>query len=101
MAESTNVIVNVVTGGWDAPINSQDVKGLWHQKFALVNDYLRFFLVAITLGVIIYWGFLLISAQWDEAKLKKANMLLVFGLVGLLVAVFAGTLVKLVVNFFG
>ena len=95
------VTVNVVTQDGTDGVVSESVKELWHQKFALVNDYLRFFLVAITLGVIIYWGFLLISAQWDEAKLKKANMLLVFGLVGLLVAVFAGTLVKLVVNFFG
>ncbi len=95
------VKVNVVTGGWNAEIGSEWIQGLWHQKFALINDYLRFFLVAITLGVIIYWGFLLISAQWDEAKLKKANMLLVFGLVGILVAIFAGALVKLVVNFVG
>ncbi len=97
MADGLNV--NIVTDGWMKPISAEG--NLWQQKFALINDYLRFFLVGITLGMIVYGGFLLISAQWDEAKLKKANMLLVFGLIGILVAIFAGALVKLIVNFAG
>ena len=73
----------------------------WMGAVAKINDLLRFFLVIVALGVVMYWGYLLISAKGDESKLQKANLLLTFGGIWILVAVFAWLIVKLVVNFAG
>ena len=63
-----------------------------------INSYLRFSIWAICMGVLIYWWIKLITAQWDAAKMKEANKLLTWALIGILVAIFSYALVRIVVN---
>jgi hypothetical protein len=50
--------------------------------------------------VALYAGYQIIMSQWDKAKMKKGNELLVGALVGIFIAVFSYVLVRLVVNLF-
>jgi len=95
------VEVKYVTTEWiNDPLTK--VSGHWWKGlFAKANDLLRFFLVVIALGVLIYGGYLLISAKGDESKLRKAHILLLFASIGILVAVFSWAIVKLIVRFSG
>lgn len=63
-----------------------------------INTYLRFSIWVICMWVLIYWWIKLITAQWDQAKMKEANKLLMWALVGILVAIFSYAIVRIVVN---
>ena len=63
-----------------------------------INSYLRFSIWAICMGVLIYWWIKLITAQWDPAKMKEANKLLMWALIGILVAIFSYAIVRIIVN---
>ena len=63
-----------------------------------VNSYLRFSMWVICMWVLIYWWIKLITAQWDSAKMKEANKLLMWALIGILIVIFSYALVKIIVN---
>ena len=63
-----------------------------------INTYLRFSIGGICMGVLIYGWIKLITAQWDSAKLKEANKLLMWALIWILIAVFSYAIVRIVVN---
>lgn len=63
-----------------------------------INTYLRFSIGAICMGVLIYWWIKLITAQGDPAKMKESNKLLMWALVGIMIAVFSYALVRIIVN---
>lgn len=65
-----------------------------------INEYLRFSLAAICMGVAIYAWYNIIMTWWDKAKIKKWNQTLVGALVGIVISVFSYVLVRLVVNLF-
>ena len=65
-----------------------------------INEYLRFSIGAVALAVALYAGYQIIMSQWDKAKMKKGNELLIGALVGIFIAVFSYVLVRLVVNLF-
>jgi len=64
----------------------------------LINRYLRFSIGVVCMGVLIYWWITLITAQGDPAKMKEANKLLMWALMGILVAIFSYALVRIIVN---
>ncbi len=70
------------------------------QLIQQINDYLWFSMGTIGIMVALYAGYQIIMAQWDKAKMKKGNDLLVGALVGIFIAVFSYVLVRLVVNLF-
>jgi len=65
-----------------------------------VNYYLWFFMWTVSLAVVIYAWFLLMSSNGSDEDLKKANKMLVWGLVGIFVSLFAYLIVKLLIWLF-
>lgn len=66
----------------------------------VVNEYLWFWLAAVAVWVLVYAGFMLMTAQWDKAKMKQANQALVWLVIGLAVAYFSYTVIRMVANWF-
>jgi len=64
----------------------------------LVNDYLWFSIWAICMWALVYGWILLITSQWSDDKMKKANKILVWALVGILISIFSYAIVRIVVN---
>ncbi|MFA5748080.1 MAG: hypothetical protein WC872_03105 [Candidatus Absconditabacterales bacterium] len=85
-----------VTGPTTIQSNESTLFGI----IQVVNKYLRFSLGAVTMGVLIYGGISLITAQGNEEKMKKANKLLLGSLVGILICIFSYAVVRLIVNLF-
>lgn len=63
-----------------------------------INKYLRFSIWAICMWVLIFWWIKLITAQWDQAKMKEANKLLTWALIWILIAIFSYAIVRIIVN---
>ena len=59
-----------------------------------------FFLGVIAMGLLLYAGFLLMSGQGDEAKLKKAHNIFMYAVGGLLIVIFSALVIKLVAGLF-
>jgi hypothetical protein len=53
---------------------------------------------SLCMGVLIYWWIKLITAQGDAAKMKEANKLLMWALIGILIAIFSYAIVRIIVN---
>jgi hypothetical protein len=83
---------------WPTTIQSNESTLFW--IIQVVNKYLRFSLWAVTMWVLIYWWISLITAQWNEEKMKKANKLLLWSLVWILICIFSYAVVRLIVNLF-
>jgi len=64
----------------------------------LINDYLWFAMGAIALGVLIYGGIKLITAQWDPEKTSSAHKLLVGAVIGIVIIIFSYAAVRLIIN---
>jgi hypothetical protein len=56
---------------------------------------------AIALAMIVYGGFLYISAAGDEAQIKKAKTVLIYAIIGIIVIGLAYALVAFVIGAFG
>lgn len=65
---------------------------------AWVNNYLRFSIWVICLWALVYGWFGLITSQWNDDKMKRANKILMGALVGILISILSYALVRLVVN---
>lgn len=66
----------------------------------IVNDYLWFALAAVCVGVLIYVGIKLMTAQWDKKNMQQANRALVGMVIGLGIAYFSYTIIRMVANWF-
>ena len=66
----------------------------------IINDYLWFWLAAVCVWVLVYVGFKLMTAQWDKDKMKQANQALVGMVIGLAIAYFSYTVIRMVANWF-
>lgn len=66
----------------------------------IVNDYLWFALAAVCVGTLIYVGIKLMTARWDKAKMQQANKALVGLVIGLWIAYFSYTIIRIVANWF-
>ncbi len=64
----------------------------------LINDYLWFTMGAVALGVFIYGGIMLITAQWDAEKLSKSHRLLLGAWIGIAIVVFSYAVIRLIIN---
>lgn len=84
----------IVTG----PTQIQADESTLFETIQTINKYLRFSIGAICMGVLIFWWIKLITAQGDPAKMKEANKLLMWALVGILIALFSYALVRIIVN---
>ncbi|HMS90675.1 MAG TPA: hypothetical protein PKC87_00430 [Candidatus Absconditabacterales bacterium] len=84
----------IVTG----PTQIQGDEGTFFETIQTINTYLRFSLGSICMGVLIFGGIKLITAQGDAAKMKEANKLLMGALIGILIAIFSYAIVRIIVN---
>lgn len=66
----------------------------------LINDYLWFSIWIICLWALVYGWIWLITAQWNDDKMKRANKILMWALIGILIAIFSYSVIRLVVNLF-
>ncbi len=64
----------------------------------IINTYLWFSLGAICMGVLIFWWIKLITAQWDQAKMKEANTLLMWALIWILIVIFSYAIIRVIIN---
>ncbi|MEY3197963.1 MAG: hypothetical protein RL023_817 [Candidatus Parcubacteria bacterium] len=67
----------------------------------LINSYLWFIVAAICMAVVIYAGFLMMTARGDDAQVKKGINILVYAGIGIGVSLMAYAIVNVIVNFFG
>ncbi|MFA7298595.1 MAG: hypothetical protein WC010_03030 [Candidatus Absconditabacterales bacterium] len=84
----------IVTG----PSQIQGDESTFFETIQIINKYLRFSIGAICMGVLIFGGIKLISAQGDASKMKEANKLLMGALIGILIAIFSYAIVRIIVN---
>ncbi len=78
---------------------------IWNQDdiinlIKLINNYLWLSLWTVCLAITIYGGFILITAQWEKAKMQKANQMIIWSAIGLVICVMAYVIVRVVVNLF-
>lgn len=70
----------------------------WVSIFKGWTNFLWFILWAVIFAMIVYWGFLLITAQWDEKKQQKAIRILINSVIWILIALLAYTIVTLIIR---
>lgn len=80
------------------PTQIQADESTLYETIQTINQYLRFSIGAICMGVLIFWWIKLITASGDAAKMKEANKLLMWALVWILIAMFSYALVRIIVN---
>jgi len=88
-----NVIVT-----WPTQIQSDE----WtiFELIQKINQYLRFFIWAICMWVLVFWWIRLMTAQWDQEKIKKTSKLLTWALVWIIIAILSYAVVRLIINLF-
>jgi len=64
----------------------------------LINDYLRFAMGAIMLGVFIYGWVMMITAEGDSEKLSRSHRLLLGAGIGIIIVIFSYAVVRLIIN---
>lgn len=80
------------------PTQVQADEWTFFETIQMINQYLWFSIWAICMGVLIFWWIKLITAQWDAAKMKEANKLLMWALIGILIAMFSYAIVRIIIN---
>lgn len=73
-------------------------ENFWVKNFRWATDLLWFILGVVIFAMIVYWGFLLISAQWDEKKQQKAIRILINSVIWIFIALLAYTIVTLIIR---
>lgn len=66
----------------------------------IVNKYLWFAIWAVAMVIFVVAWFKLISAWWDAAAVWKANKMLIWSMIALLVSILSYALVRIIVNLF-
>ncbi|HMT00734.1 MAG TPA: hypothetical protein PKD96_00275 [Candidatus Absconditabacterales bacterium] len=65
-----------------------------------INFYLRFSIGSIAMGVLLYGGYTLITAQGNEGKVTQATNIFISSGIGIGIAVFSYVAVRVIVNLF-
>ena len=68
--------------------------------FDFINKHIWYAFWVIAFALLLYAGYLLVTSEWESQWLKKANKTLVYGLVGLLIAILSYAIVMFIVNLF-
>lgn len=70
------------------------------ETLQLINKYLWFSIGAVCMGVLVWWGIQLITANGNADKMKKTSKLLMWVLVGILISILSYSIIRLVINLF-
>jgi len=96
LPNSTNDIKSQIWWSVDS-LSSQD----YYQSLAsVINKYLWFFMWVISLWMVLYAWFLLVSSNGKADDHKKANNILVWWLIGIFVSLLSYIIVKLLIHLF-
>lgn len=105
MADGLQVILP--SAGWNkdmqAIVRTGTVDSKWDDILwfiNLANQYLWFILWVVAFWVLVYAGFKLITARWDEKEMKKLWGTLMWIVIGLFIAIFSYLIIRLVLNLF-
>lgn len=63
-----------------------------------INSYLRFAIWVVCMALLIIWWIQLITANGNDAKMKQANKLLMWALIGILISIFSYAIIRIIVN---
>lgn len=66
----------------------------------LTNETLWIIMAPVLMAMIIYWGFLILTAQWDAGKFKQGIWVLIYTGVWLGVVLLAYVIINIVINLF-
>lgn len=83
-------------------LNNVNSNVIWNQNSAdkVIQDLVgkaMWFLWLLAVLLAIYWGFMILSAAWDEAKVKKWKTILTQAALGLVVIFLAYSIVNFVI----
>lgn len=103
----TNAIVVEVPD----PSGTNDIAVVWATQISgdesslfatiqMVNKYLWMALWLVCMVLLVYSGIGLITANWDEKKMKTANKVLTGSLIWIIISIFSFSVVRLVINLF-
>lgn len=70
------------------------------EMIQIINQYLWFSIWLVCMIILIIGGFKLISAEWDAGKTKKANSMLSWAIIWILICMLSYAAVRIVVNLF-
>ena len=82
------------------PTQVQGDESSFFQLIQTINQYLRFGIGVVCMAVLVIGGFKLITASGNPEKLKQANKLLMWALIGILISLLSYSIIRLVVNLF-
>jgi len=80
------------------PTQIQGDESTFYETIQTINKYLRFSIGVVCMGVFIFWWIKLITANGNPAKMKEANNLLMWAMIGILIAIFSYALVRIIIN---
>lgn len=98
------LVVEVPSSQWQEdvmvtwPTQIQWDEGTFFETIQNINSYLRFSIWIVCMGVLIFWWIQLMTAQGNETKMKEANKLLMWALIGILIAIFSYAIVRIIIN---
>lgn len=92
-----NTDINAVTAG---PTQISGDEWSFFQTIQMINQYLWIWIWLICMFFLVYSGIGLITANGDEKKMKNANKMLTWALIGILISILSYALVRLLVNLF-
>jgi len=82
------------------PTQVQGDESSFFQLLQTINQYLRFGIGVVCMVVLVMGGFKLMTASGNPEKLKQANKLLMWALIGILISLLSYSIIRLVVNLF-
>lgn len=100
------VVVQIPNSQWQedvavtGPTQIQWDESSFFQLIQRINQYLWFGLGVVCMGVLVFGGFKLMTASGDAEKMKQANKLLMWALIGILIVILSYAIIRLVLNLF-
>ena len=82
------------------PTQVQGDESSFFQLIQTINQYLRFGIGVVCMAVLVIGGVKLITANGNPEKLKQANKLLMWALIGIFISILSYSIIRLVVNLF-
>lgn len=80
------------------PTQIQSDEGSVFSTIQLINKYLWFTISVVCMGVLVFGGFKLMTAQGDEKKMSEANKILTGALIGIAISLLSYALVRIITN---
>jgi len=81
-------------------IEAEGKKESFKEYIKITNKYVWVIGWAICMWIVIYAGIMLITSQWDEQDMKKANKTLAYWVVWIIASLWAYVLINVIINLF-